>query len=124
MIEPSVSVPIAAAHRFAATAAPEPDDDPHAERSSAYGLRVNPPRLDQPLTEGFPRKFAHSLRLVFPRITAPAARRRFTTKASRGAMEPSSASEPEVVCMRSCVSTLSLTRIGTPCKGPRTRPAA
>src|SRR3712207_8850960 len=31
----------------------------------------------------------YSLRLVFPRITAPAARRRSTRKASRGAMEPS-----------------------------------
>ena len=32
-------------------AAAEPDDDPQAERSRAYGLRVNPPRLDHPLTE-------------------------------------------------------------------------
>ena len=30
MIEPAVSVPTAAAHRFAATATPEPEDEPHA----------------------------------------------------------------------------------------------
>ena len=34
-IEPSVSVPIAAAHRFAATAAPEPELEPQGLRSSA-----------------------------------------------------------------------------------------
>ncbi len=82
MIEPSVSVPTEAAHKFAATAAPEPDDDPHAERSSTYGLRVNPPREDHPLTERFPRKFAHSLKFVFPKMTAPALRNCFTMNAS------------------------------------------
>ena len=59
MIEPSVSVPIAATHKFAATAAPEPEEEPLGERSNAYGLRVNPPRDDQPLTDRLPRKFAH-----------------------------------------------------------------
>jgi hypothetical protein len=34
-IEPSVSVPMAAAHRLAATAAPEPELDPQGLRSSA-----------------------------------------------------------------------------------------
>src|ERR1044072_3883333 len=64
--DPSVSVPIAAAHRFAATAAPEPELDPHGLRSSAYGLRVCPPRPLQPLDDLFDRKFAHSLRFVLP----------------------------------------------------------
>src|SRR5262245_8851170 len=86
MIEPSVSVPMEAAHRCAATAAPEPDDDPHAVRSNAYGLRVKPPREDHPLTERFPRKFAHSLKLVFPKITAPALRNCFTMNASCAAI--------------------------------------
>src|ERR1041384_5457362 len=86
MIEPSVSVPTAAAHRFAATAAPEPEDEPQAVRSRAYGFRVRPPRDDQPLTERRPRKFAHSLRLVFPRMTAPALRSCLTIKASLAAM--------------------------------------
>src|SRR5271157_140960 len=104
MIEPSVSVPTAAAQKFAATAAPEPDDEPQAVRSNAYGLRVSPPRLDHPLTECLPRKFAHSLKLVLPKITAPPARNRLTIKASCAEMEPSSPSEPAVVCIASCVS--------------------
>src|SRR3546814_6327218 len=43
VIEPLVSVPIAAQANPAATAAPLPEDDPQAVRSSACGLRVNPP---------------------------------------------------------------------------------
>jgi hypothetical protein len=39
-IEPSVSVPMAAAHRLAATAAPDPELDPQGLRSSAYGFLV------------------------------------------------------------------------------------
>ena len=39
MIEPSVSVPTATAHRSAATATPEPELEPHGLRSSAYGFR-------------------------------------------------------------------------------------
>jgi hypothetical protein len=41
--DPSVSVPIAAHASPAAIAAPLPLDDPHAVRSSAYGLRTIPP---------------------------------------------------------------------------------
>src|SRR5262245_24586466 len=68
-MEPSVSVPIAAAQRFAATATPEPALDPEGLRSSAYGFLVSPPRPLQPLVERSPRKLAHSLKLVLPRIT-------------------------------------------------------
>ena len=57
-----------------------------------------------------------------PSSTAPAARRRCTTNASRGACAPTSAGEPAEVCMRSAVAMLSLIRIGTPCSGPRQRP--
>src|SRR5438045_1188795 len=74
MIDPSVSVPIAAAHRLAETAAPDPALEPDGLRSSANGLRVRPPRPLQPLVENFERIFAHSLRFVFPRITAPLSR--------------------------------------------------
>src|SRR5262249_56857919 len=81
-MEPSVSVPIAAAARLAATAAPDPELDPDGVRSSAYGFLVCPPRPLQPLEECVERKLAHSLRLVFPRITAPASRRRATMNAS------------------------------------------
>src|SRR5687768_14154430 len=63
-IDPSVSVPTATAHKFAATAAPDPELDPHGLRSSAYGLRVSPPRPLQPLVEWLERMLAHSLKLV------------------------------------------------------------
>src|SRR5437867_7658890 len=106
-IEPSVSVPTAAAARFAAIALPDPELDPDGLRSSAYGFFVCPPRPLQPLVECVDRKFAHSLKFVLPRITTPAARRRSTMNASAGARTPSSAREPAVVIMRSWVAMLS-----------------
>src|SRR5687768_9623071 len=118
-IDPSVSVPTPAAARFAATADPVPELEPHGLRSSAYGFFTCPPRPLQPLLDFVERKFAHSLRFVFARITAPAARKRSTTNASRGAIQPSSASEPAVVVIRSAVSMLSLMTTGMPCSGPR-----
>src|SRR5438093_4535015 len=90
-IEPSVSLPIATAHSEAATAAPEPELDPDGLRSKAYGFFVWPPRPLHPLDECVDRKFAHSLRLVLPRITAPPARNRSTMKASLDAGAPASA---------------------------------
>src|SRR4051812_40057363 len=47
-IEPSVSVPIATCAKPAATAAPEPEEEPHGLRSRTYGLFVWPPIPDQP----------------------------------------------------------------------------
>src|SRR5579871_6305152 len=96
-IDPSVSVPMATAARLAATATADPELEPDGFRSSAYGFLVWPPRPLQPLDECVERKFAHSLRFVFARITAPALRRRCTTNASFGAGGPASASEPAVV---------------------------
>src|SRR5437016_10858353 len=121
--EPSVSVPTAAAQRFAPVAAPEPELEPQGLRSRTYGFLVWPPRPLQPLLEWLERKFAHSLRLVLPRITAPASRNFFAIVASCKGTDPASASEPAVVVMRSCVSILSLMSTGMPCKGPRTWPA-
>src|SRR4051794_18396320 len=95
--EPSVSVPIASRTRPAATAAPEPLDDPQVLRSSAQGLRVWPPTALQPEIEWLERMFAHSLRLVLPTITAPAARNRETSGASRLVTLFASARLPAVV---------------------------
>src|SRR5260370_34125165 len=117
-IEPSVSVPRAAAARFAAMAAPEPELEPQGVRSSTYGLRVCPPRPLQPLVELSPRKLAHSLRLVLPRITAPASRSFRATNASRGTLAPTRASDPAVVCIPSAVAILSLMSMGIPYSGP------
>src|SRR5436189_4153778 len=110
-------------HKLAATAAPVPELEPEQLRSSAYGLRVKPPRPLQPLLEWLERKLAHSLRFVLPRITAPAARNFFATVASCKGIDPPSAKDPAVVVIRSWVSMLSLISTGTPCNGPRTRPA-
>jgi len=67
-IEPSVSVPTVSAARSAAAAAAEPALDPLVLRSSAYGLRVSPPRPLQPLVARVERILAHSLKLVLPSI--------------------------------------------------------
>src|ERR671933_634658 len=55
-MEPSVSVPIETDVRFAATATPEPELEPHGLWSSAYGLRTWPPRPLQPLEPCVERK--------------------------------------------------------------------
>ena len=63
------------------------------------------------------RMLANSVRLALPRMTAPAARSRATSVASRTARASASASEPAVVCCLSPVAMLSLTRIGMPASG-------
>src|SRR6266567_8696170 len=81
-MDPSVSVPMPTAARFAEIPAPVPELDPHGLRSSAYGFFVRPPRPLHPLVEWLERMFAHSLRLVLPSITAPATRSLCATKES------------------------------------------
>src|SRR5688500_2179475 len=85
LIEPLVSVPMAKEHRFAATAAPEPELVSHGLRSRLYGYFVCFPRLLQPLLERVDRKLAHSLKLVLPISTAPASRSCLTIGASSAA---------------------------------------
>src|SRR5579862_7473510 len=77
--EPPVSVPSAAWHSPAATATPEPPDDPPGTRARSHGLRVTPSpefSVDEPI--------ANSSQLSLPTMTAPAARRRLVTVASYG----------------------------------------
>src|SRR5437660_9493102 len=119
---PSVSLPNETVVKLAEAAAPEPALEPHGLRSSAYGLLHCPPRPDQPLVDSNERKFAHSERLVLPRITAPPARRFAATVESCRAGLPNNANEPAVVCILSCVSMLSLINTGIPCSGPSTLP--
>src|SRR5205814_3362392 len=70
VIEPSVSVPTATAHRFAATPLAEPELDPHDVQPRSYALIVFPPRALQPTASGYamsvPRKLAHSPRFALP----------------------------------------------------------
>src|SRR5205085_11774381 len=88
MMEPEVSVPIAAAHELDAAATPDPELEPDGWRSYAFGLCVCPPRPLQPLVERDDRKLAHSLRFVLPRMTTPASRSFFTIIQSRGGFPP------------------------------------
>src|SRR5229473_2831133 len=98
---PAVSLPTATALRFAEVAAPDPELEPQGLRSSAYGFFVRPPRPLHPLVEWLERMFAHSLRFVLPRMTAPASRSLRATPESCAGREPTRASDPAVVCMRS-----------------------
>ena len=66
--DPPVSVPIAATHRSAATAAPEPPLDPPGIRSGAAGLTTAP---NVSFADVAPK--ASSWRFAVPRITPPAA---------------------------------------------------
>src|SRR5690606_29128694 len=120
VIEPSVSVPIAAHAMPAATAAPLPDEEPQALRSIACGLRVSPPIALHPLVLRLERMLAHSDRLVFPSTTPPASRSRAISGASRPVRLSASARLPAVVG-HSRVSMLSLTSTVLPLSA---RPAA
>ena len=120
VIDPSVSVPIAAQAMPAATAAPLPDDDPQAFLSIACGLRTRPPTALQPLVERLERMLAHSDRLVLPSTTPPASRSRAISGASRPVMLSLSARLPAVVG-HSRVSILSFTSTVRPWRG---RPVA
>src|SRR5215203_535375 len=113
-IEPSVSVPIATVVRLAATAAGEPELEPQGLESRTYGLRDCPPRPLHPLDECVDRKFAHSLRVVLPRMTAPAARKRLAVVESCAGVVEANAKDPAVVSMLSAVSMLSLRTMGMP----------
>src|SRR6185369_12996855 len=119
---PSVSVPNDTAAKLDDTAAPEPELEPHGFRLMPYALFVCQPSPDQPLIDSNERKFAHSERFVFPRITAPPARKFAATVESKRAGRPANAKDPAVVCILSPVSTLSFTSTGIPCNGPSTIP--
>src|SRR5437588_6265175 len=119
---PSVSLPNDTVAKLADAAAPEPELEPHGLRSSEYGLLHCPPRPDQPLVDSKERKFAHSERVVLPRMTAAPARKLSAMVESWTAGWPTSASDPALVCIVSPVSILTLSSTGIPCRGPSTLP--
>ena len=96
VMEPLVSVPMATGTSPAATAAPEPDDDPPALRSRAQGLPVRPPTADQPLVERGERKLAHSDRFVDAHDHGPGRSQACDDRSVRahGAAERAPASRP------------------------------
>ncbi len=76
-IDPPVSLPIAPMHRPAATAAPDPDDDPDGSSDMSHGLRAGGhgrSNDDPPI--------ANSQVANLLVMTAPASRNRLTVKAS------------------------------------------
>ena len=79
LIEPPVSLPIAAAHRPAATAAALPALLPPGTRPVSHGFATRPQRQCSP-----EEPMANSSRLVLPTTTAPARSRRSTAVASNG----------------------------------------
>src|SRR5688572_32853454 len=74
-MEPAVSVPVAAMQRSAATAAPDPPDEPPGTRFWFQGLRAG----------GEVTPLANSCVTVFPTMIAPALRNRLTTALSASA---------------------------------------
>ena len=74
-----------------------------------------PPLALQPLGALSDLKLAHSLKLAFPNMIAPAFLNLITTLASLGTTEPSRANEPAVVFSLSLVPIVSFTKIGMPC---------
>ena len=116
IIDPSVSLPTAYRVSFAATAAPEPEDEPPALCLWIQGFAVKPPTADQPLVDLGERMFAHSERFVAPRMIAPASRSRATRVESFATGVLASASDP-AVAGSPIASILSLIRMGNPLSG-------
>ena len=80
-MEPPVSLPSAATHMPAATAAADPPLDPPGTRCRSCGLRTGPNAefsFDEPM--------ANSSQLVLPTTSAPLASMRSTAVAPYGAM--------------------------------------
>src|SRR5258705_533905 len=117
-IDPPVSVPIDAKHIPSATDAAEPPDDPPGDRFGSWGCRAGPKA-----ESSFVVPKANSWRFVLPTTIAPAPRSAATDGASASATWCSRTREAAVVAVPR-TSNRSFREIGTPCSGPRRRPAA
>lgn len=95
-IDPSVSVPSAAAASPMALAMALPELEPEGPAFSKNGHVACPPRPEKPDGTS-PRKCDHSDRLAFPSRSAPALRSFAATVASRGGTEPSRENDPTQV---------------------------
>src|SRR5579885_2641816 len=114
-MDPSVSEPMAKATHPAAVAEADPADDPLDPCFGFHGLRVRPPNHLSPM--------ASAPSVVLATSTAPAASRRFTTVASSSKLCFSNPPAPHVVGYPLTASR-SFAPQGSPCSGPRYRPAA
>src|SRR5262249_36758764 len=112
-IEPPVSEPIAHGARPAATAAPDPLDEPPVKCSRFHGLRAGGQGRSK---DGPP--CANSCVAVLPSRIAPASYNRRVTVASAVGMRSMHTRECPDVRMPA-VSKMSFNANGTPCNGPR-----
>lgn len=111
--EPPPSLAPAAGTMPAATAAPEPPEEPPGVWPTFHGLRAGPH------SSGSVTAFApNSGVLVLPKITSPASRKRWVTSACWSATSSLSAREPHDVGNPAYSWARSLTRNGTPANGP------
>ena len=121
MIEPPVSVPTISIESAAVPAVPEPDEEPLGFWSASSPWMTWPVRLLKP--DGWlPNEFAYSDRPSLPRITTPLARSFLAMPESVSGKELRSEKLPADVYMP-FTSIRSLSRIGSPCAGPRTLPS-
>ena len=118
LIDPPVSVPMVPSAMPAATLAADPPLDPPGDRDGSCGLRAGPNA-----ESSFVVPNANSWRFVLPTITAPASRSADDHLASAAATCPSRTRDAAVVGVPA-TSKRSLTEMGTPWSGPRSRPAA
>jgi len=118
--EPPVSVPTASGTRPRASATAEPEDDPPGTQSGFRAFAGVPKWGFNPRPEN-----ASSLSWLLPTTTAPARSRFCTATASTvaGARKRASTADPAAVTVPA-TSSRSLTRRGTPSRGPSGRPAA
>ena len=110
-IEPPVSVPRAAGQTPAATSAAEPPLEPLAVRVGSTGLRASG-------RSGCGAPAAYSSREDSAKTSAPAARSRVTTRASRAAAGPAIATGLPLPRGDPATSIMSFTATATPCSGP------
>ena len=116
--EPPTSLPSARGTMPQASATAAPPLLPPQVRSRAYGFRVAP-KMVLNVCDPAPNSGV----FVLPTVTAPAARARCTTIASRSGMLSRKNGDPRVVRMPA-VSKRSLCAIGSPCRGPSGAPRA
>ena len=118
-IEPPPSLAPAAGTMPAATAAPEPPDEPPGVRVTSHGLRAGPHSVDSvmPLAP-------NSGVLVLPKMTSPASRKRRVTRACSVATSWARARDPLEVGKPAYSWARSLMRNGTPANGPVRRGSA
>src|SRR6185503_588790 len=107
-MEPPVSLPSAAMHSSAATAAAEPPDDPPGMRVGSHGLRVGP---NAEFSVELP--IAYSSMFNRPRMMAPALRSFSITVASYGETNLPRIFDPQLSGWFLTAST-SLMPTGTP----------